>query len=238
VSLDVSLMLEVGDFRLEVEFTAFQGITALFGPSGAGKTLTLRCVAGLSTPNSGSIQLDQRTLFDSRRGVDVPARHRRVGYVFQQYALFPHLDVLRNVTFGVTGASREQREERGRSLLALVGLEEFGTRRIQGLSGGQQQRVALARALATEPDLLMLDEPFAAVDFRVRARLRDELRRIHQATHTPMLLVTHDIQEVRQLADFVVLMDAGRVIQSGPTEAVLANPHDPELAALLGVTVG
>jgi molybdate transport system ATP-binding protein len=238
VSLDVSLQLELGDFHLQVEFSAFQGITALFGPSGAGKTLTLRCVAGLTRPTSGRIELDQRPLFDSRRGIDVPARHRRVGYVFQQYALFPHLDVLRNVAFGISGVSRPQREERARRLLALVGLEEFGARQIRGLSGGQQQRVALARALATEPDLLLLDEPFAAVDFRVRARLRDELRRIHQATCTPMLLVTHDIAEVRQLADFVVLMDAGHVIQSGTTGAVLADPQDPDLAALLGVSTG
>jgi len=234
VSLDVRVAHRVGGFALDVAFSAEEGITALFGPSGAGKTLTLRCVAGLSRPDAGRILLHGRTLFDADAGVSLPARDRRIGYVFQQYALFPHLDVEGNVGYGVTGLSRAERAERVGALLALVDLEEFARRPVQGLSGGQQQRVALARALATEPDLLLLDEPFAAVDIRVRRRLRAELRRIHEATRTPMLLVTHDLSEVRQLAESVVLMDAGRVVQTGPTRSVLANPADPELAQLLG----
>jgi len=234
VSLEIDLRLEIGSFRLEAAFTASQGITALFGPSGAGKTLTLRCIAGLTRPESGRVALHGRALFDSDTRTDLPPRNRGIGYVFQQYALFPHLDVGRNVAFGITGRSRSEREARASDLLALVGLEGFARRWVTELSGGQQQRVALARSLATEPDLLLLDEPFSAVDARVRRRLREELRRIHEVTRTPMLLVTHDLAEVRQLADSTVLMDAGSILRAGPTAAVLPDPADAELALLLG----
>jgi ABC-type sulfate/molybdate transport systems ATPase subunit len=231
VSLAVDLRLRLGGFELAVSFEAFQGITALFGPSGAGKTLTLRSIAGLTAPDSGRIVLSGRTLLDRDAGIDLPPRERGVGYVFQQYALFPHLDVGRNVAFGIRSRG-DERTEKVRSLLELVGLGGDERRRVTELSGGQQQRVALARALATDPKLLLLDEPFAAVDLRVRRRLRAELRRIYDVTGTPMLLVTHDLPEVRELSDSLVLIDHGRVLRSGPTEGVLASA-DPALAELL-----
>ena len=168
--LEVSVRVRAGAFRLDASFRAPGGITALFGPSGAGKTLTLRCIAGLTTPDSGRIAVGERVLFDPARSIDLPARHRRLGYLFQQYALFPHLDVAGNVGFGLDGG-RDERAARVRELLALVGLAGFEKRRPRELSGGEQQRVALARALAPRPELLLLDEPLSALDGRVRRRL-------------------------------------------------------------------
>jgi molybdenum ABC transporter ATP-binding protein len=233
VSLEVAIRIELGEFSLQADFDLQTGITALFGPSGAGKTLTLRCIAGLTRPTAGRVVLAGETLVDTAAGVHVRPQHRRIGYVFQQYALFPHLDVAANIGFGLPRLEKPERTARIASLLSLVGLEGMGDRRPGELSGGQQQRVAIARALATNPRLLLLDEPFAAVDLRVRRRLRTELLRIHQATGTPMLLVTHDLGEVRQLAADVVLLENGRVLRRGPTRDLLTQPVDPEIAQLL-----
>jgi molybdenum ABC transporter ATP-binding protein len=223
----------IGSFQLDANFGALGGITGLFGPSGAGKTLTLRCIAGLTRPDEGRIALSNRVLLDTDAGVDLPPRERRIGYVFQQYALFPHLTVARNISFGIKHLSRAERDARVAQLLSLVGLPDLEGRMPSQLSGGQQQRVALARALATEPELLLLDEPFAAVDLRLRRRLRDELRRIQEASGTPMLLVTHDLHEVRQLCEWLVLIDSGRILRAEPTAKLLAEATDPDLAELL-----
>jgi molybdate transport system ATP-binding protein len=231
VKLSVAFRLDLGTFDLRVAFEAPPGITALFGPSGAGKTLTLRSIAGLASPAEGRILLSERLLFDASLGVDLPPRERRVGYVFQQYALFPHLSVEQNIAFGLQALPKVDRAVRVADLLELIGLEGLEHRGPAQLSGGQQQRVALARALAPGPDLLLLDEPFAAVDRRVRRRLRLELRRIHEATATPMLLVTHDLADVRQLADTLIVLDRGRLVSAGPTAALLAS--DDEVLAEL-----
>jgi len=231
VSISVSVERGLKDFSLSVDFRVGEGITALFGPSGAGKTMTLRMIAGLTKPDRGTIEVSGRTLFDAGAGIDLPPRERRVGYLFQQYALFPHLSVERNVGYALARMSREERGERVRSLLALVGLEGFERRRPEQISGGQQQRVALARALAAEPSVLLLDEPFAAVDFRVRRRLRSELRDIQSRTATPMVLVTHDLREVRELSESLVILDRGRVLRAGRTATILPAEGEipPEL---------
>ena len=234
MSLSVYLRLHVGSFDLETDFESDTGMTALFGPSGAGKTLTLRSIAGLVTPQAGRVVLGDRVVLDTARGIDLPPRERGIGYVFQQYALFPHLSVEQNVAFGIHSLEREARDARVAELLEMVGLRGLEKRRPNQLSGGQQQRVALARALAPQPELILLDEPFAAVDLRVRRRLREELRRIHEVTRTPMLLVTHDLHEVRELSDFLVVLDNGRVLARGDTEHVLTAPTDPEILELLG----
>jgi molybdate transport system ATP-binding protein len=233
VSLELSVRSRFGEFLLDVAFDAPAGITALFGPSGAGKSLTLRCVAGLERVEKGRIVLDGRTLLDTSAGTDVPTRARRIGYVFQNYALFPHLSVAANVGYGLRGEGRRDRGARVDRMLALVGLEGYGDRSVAGLSGGEQQRIALVRSLATDPALLLLDEPFAALDHRARGRLRTELRRVQRSVATPMLLVTHDLDEVRQLADHVVLVAEGRTLQSGPTAEVLASPADRTVRSLL-----
>jgi molybdate transport system ATP-binding protein len=232
VRLEAAIRARLGAFDLDIGFEAPPGITTLFGPSGSGKTLTLRCIAGLTRPSAGRIAIDERVLFDSSRGIELPARTRRIGYLFQQYALFPHLDVAGNVGFGVEG-DRQARAARVEELLRMVGLAGYETRRPSALSGGEQQRVALARALAPGPDLLLLDEPLAALDGRVRRRLRGELRRIHELTGVPMILVTHSQAEMRELSDSLVLVEAGRVLRSGPTAEVLADPGSPAAAELL-----
>jgi molybdate transport system ATP-binding protein len=232
VSLTIDVRARIGGFSLDISFAAPAGITALFGPSGAGKTLTLRCIAGLSRPDEGRIAVGDRVVFDSAARLDLPTRLRRVGYLFQQYALFPHLDVERNVAFGLEG-DRGERRERVAGLLGLVGLSGYERRRPRELSGGEQQRVALARALAPHPELLLLDEPLSALDGRVRRRLRLELRRIHELTRVPMVLVTHSQAEMRELSDWLVLFESGRVLRRGPTEEVLRDPGSPEAAELL-----
>lgn len=210
--LDVQIRHALPGFTLDVSFTVRRGIAAVVGPSGAGKTMTLRAVAGLVRPDAGRIACSGRVLYDHTAGVDVPARERRVGYVFQQYALFPHLTVEENVAYGLRGAPAADRTSRVAELLALVGMPNVGGRRPRELSGGQQQRVALARALAPGPELLLLDEPLAAVDAPLRARLGDELLALHARTKVPMLFVTHDPAEAGRIADAVVRVEGGRVV--------------------------
>jgi len=233
VSVDAQIIKRLGNFTVDAHFSAPEGITALFGPSGSGKTSTLRAIAGLLHPDRGRVQVNGRLLFDSMGRIDVPARDRRVGYLFQQYALFPHLRVTANVGYGLNHLSAGERDARVASLLEMVELPDLADRYPGDLSGGQQQRVALARALAPSPDLLLLDEPFAAVDALARAQLRRELALIQEQTGMPMLLVTHDLAEVRQLASFLVLYYDGHVLQQGPTAEVLAAPTSAEAVALL-----
>ena len=221
VTVDVQRTL--GPFHLNVTFAAPAGITALFGPSGSGKTLTLRCITGLLTPDGGRVALGQRVLYDHSAGVDLATRDRHIGYVFQHYALFPHLSAAANIGYGLHELSPADRSARVKELLEMVGLTGFADRHPQQLSGGQQQRVALARALAPGPDLILLDEPFAAIDSFVRDHLREQLRAIHARTEVPMILVTHDVDDVRRLADTVVLYGHGTVLEVGATSDVLAR---------------
>lgn len=221
IAVDVQRTL--GSFHLNVAFAAPAGITALFGPSGSGKTLTLRCTTGLLRPDRGRVALGQRVLYDSTSGVDVATRDRRIGYVFQHYALFPHLSAAANIGYGLHDAAAADRSARVTELLEMVGLAGLAERRPHELSGGQQQRVALARALAPRPDLVLLDEPFAAIDSFVRDHLREQLRAIHAQTRVPMILVTHDVADVRRLADTVVLYGHGSVIEVGATADVLSR---------------
>jgi len=223
VIIAVAVQRTLGSFRLHVAFAAPAGITALFGPSGSGKTLTLRSVAGLLRPDRGHVALGQRVLYDSASSLDLPTRDRRIGYVFQHYALFPHLSAAANIAYGLHDASSTDRSLRVKELLEMVGLAGFAERHPHELSGGQQQRVALARALAPRPALVLLDEPFAAIDSFVRDHLREQLRAIHVRTEVPMILVTHDIADVRRLADTVVLYGHGVALEVGPTADVLSR---------------
>ena len=233
--LDVRVISRLPGFTLDVAWTAGDGVAVLFGPSGAGKTLTLQCLAGLLRPDQGRIVVDGRVLFDSSTGVDVPPQARRVGYVFQGYALVPHLSVAENVGFGLRERPRAERAARTARVLERLGLADLGQRAPHELSGGQRQRVALGRALATDPALLLLDEPLSALDAPLRRALRDELRGILREWRTAAVVVTHDFTEAYRLADRIVVYDAGRVVQSAPRSELLWQPASETVAHIMGI---
>ncbi|MDA0798963.1 MAG: ATP-binding cassette domain-containing protein [Chloroflexi bacterium] len=235
MSVSVDIRLHTGAFSLDASFQSDAGATAILGASGAGKTLTLRAIAGLQTPLEGKILQRGVTLYNSEQRIDLPARRRNVGYLFQDYALFPHLTVAENIAFGLKGREQaDQRESVSRmvDLLRLHGLED---RHPAGLSGGERQRVALGRALAPHPDLLLLDEPFSALDAPNRDSLVEEFIALREAIDVPMILVTHDIGEAYALAEHLVVMGGGRVLQSGPRAEVFHRPASPDVARLVGV---
>jgi molybdate transport system ATP-binding protein len=219
--IDIDLSTSVSDgtrrFDLAVRFAADAPVVALYGPSGAGKSLTLQSIAGLQRPTAGHVRIGGRTLFDARRGIDLPAAERGVGYLFQNYALFPHLSVRENVAFGLTSWWRRRLSghaaARVDALLQSFGLAALAHSRPATLSGGQQQRVALARALACEPALLLLDEPFAALNPMLRQELRAELARVCARWRTPVVMITHDIDDVLALADVAFVIEQGQVVR-------------------------
>ena len=235
----IDVQLRQGAFTLELHETIAARTVALFGPSGSGKTTTLDAVAGLRRPSSGVIRIGEHVLFDHRRGIDVPAYARRVGYVPQDLALFPHLDVRGNVMYGAhrAGASRDAgtlgRSGGHASVLELLEIDTLLARRVDGLSGGERQRVTLARALMTEPDLLLLDEPLASLDLGLRERILPYLERVRDELGTPMIYVSHVADEVRRVADRVIVLEAGRAIRSGAPADVLpgAAPADGDIPA-------
>ena len=233
--LSVEITKRLPEFTLDVAWSAGDGVAVLFGPSGAGKTLTLQCLAGLIRPDTGRIVVDDRVLFDSATGVDLRPQHRRVGYVFQGYALFPHLTVGQNVAFGLRDRPRAERLARAAEVMERLGLGGLEHRRPGELSGGQRQRVALGRALAIDPALLLLDEPLSALDAPLRRSLRDELRTILRGWGTAAVLVTHDFTEAYQLADRIVIYQGGRVIQSAPRAELLWQPASEAVARIMGL---
>jgi molybdate transport system ATP-binding protein len=210
-------------------------VTVLFGPSGCGKTTVLRCLAGLERPEEGVIQFGAQTWFDAERGVSLTPQQRGIGFVFQDYALFPHLTVAGNIGYGLRTLSGRDRQQCVAEILDRFELRGFEQRRPRRLSGGQQQRVALARALACRPRLLLLDEPLSALDATLRKELRGELRRLLAACEIPVLLVTHDRDEALTLGDELVVMSDGDVRQSGPVLEVFNRPVDAEVANIVGI---
>ncbi len=219
--INVALRLSVSDaqrrFDLDVAFASDAPVVALYGPSGAGKSLTLQAMAGLVTPSAGHVRIGGRTLFDAALRVDVPAEERGVGIVFQHYALFPHLGVRDNIAFGLTSWRRRLAPADARrvdELLESFGLTELARSRPATLSGGQQQRVALARALACNPQVLLLDEPFAALDTMLRDQLRAELAAVRARWGIPAVLITHNVDDVLALAGKVFVIEGGRVLRA------------------------
>lgn len=233
--LTVDISRRVGTFQLRPRFAVGNEVLVLFGHSGSGKSQTLHAIAGLLKPDSGSILVDGEPVFDARRGIDVPPQRRGVGYVVQHYALFPHLTVAENIAFGLHGMSRERRASRVDELVELLGLQEFKRRRPPQLSGGQQQRVALARALAPHPRLLLLDEPFSALDSALRTDLRREFRRLKRDLGITVIFVTHDLQEAYNLADRIAVFDEGEVLQVGQRDDVFRHPLNRRAATLMDV---
>jgi molybdate transport system ATP-binding protein len=218
--IDVALRLALEDgqrsFVLDLALASDAPVVALYGPSGAGKSVTLQAMAGLLKPQAGHVRVAGRTLYDSAAGIDLPASRRGIGYLFQSYALFPHRSVRDNIAFGLTGwHQRLSAADAGRvdALLGRFGLAELATSRPATLSGGQQQRVALARALACEPQALLLDEPFAALNPMLRDQLRRELADVRRQAGIPLVMITHDIDDVLALADVAFLVEQGRVVR-------------------------
>jgi molybdate transport system ATP-binding protein len=233
--LEVRLVKRLPGFTLDVAWAAGDGVAVLFGPSGAGKTLTLQCLAGLLPPDDGRVTVDGRVFFDRAAGVDLPPQRRRIGYVFQGYALFPHLSVADNVGFGLRHRPRAARAARVTEVLDRLGLSELAGRAPHELSGGQRQRVALGRALAIDPALLLLDEPLSALDAPLRRALRDDLRAVLADWRTAAVVVTHDFTEAYRLGDRIVVYDAGRVVQSAPRSELLWQPASDAVARIVGI---
>lgn len=240
IPLDATLMCRSGE------------LTALVGPSGSGKTTILRAIAGLLRPRQGRIACNHTTWFDGDAGIWLPPQQRAVGMVFQDYALFPHMSALANVAIAVAPPARSakaslpdqtgiaklptDRQQRARELLAMVNLEGLEHRRPSALSGGQKQRVALARALARSPQILLLDEPFSAVDQMTRDRLKRELAKLRVSLDIPIVLVTHDLDEALALADEICVLSRGRTLQQGSPDEVRLRPLSPVVARLMGQT--
>ena len=210
ISITLDFSLRQGAFSLEIHERIEARVIALFGASGAGKTTILESIAGLRTPERGVVQVGTRTLFDSRAGVDLPAHERRVGYVPQDLALFPHMNVRRNILYGADAGGGRQLDQ----IVSMLEIAPLLDRTVTTLSGGERQRVALARALMAAPALLLLDEPLAALDRGLRERILPYLERIRDELAIPMLYVSHAEAEVRAVADWVVVMDGGRVAHS------------------------
>ena len=232
LELDIRTTLE--GFRLEPSFSTSSSRLALFGASGSGKSLTLEAIAGLLTPERGHIRVNGTPLFDSAQNIDLKPQRRRIGYVAQGYHLFPHLTALQNVAYSFR--NKRSGREKARGWLKQMELSEFSSRYPHELSGGQQQRVALARALASEPRLLLLDEPFAALDDLVRATLRRRVTHLLSHLDVPLVLVTHDLSEATMLADTLAIVEAGRVVQLGSAQEVMHRPVSPSVAKLVGMS--
>lgn len=226
-------------FELNVHLQAESGITVLFGASGAGKSLTLNCIAGFARPDDGRILVGGDLYFDAAAGVHLSPQRRRCGYIFQDHALFPHMTVRENLRFAASAAGRNrlrglQRHRRINELLEVFQLSDLAARRPAQLSGGQQQRAALARILVTDPRALLLDEPVRGLDIQLRQAFYDVLRATRERLNVPILLVTHDLEECFGLADSICIIHRGRFLQCGPREQVLARPASVEAARALG----
>ncbi len=215
--LDIHIQKQLGHFRLDIAVQAPAGVTAIFGPSGSGKTSVVNAVAGLMTPDQGRISIGDAVLLDTGRGQNLPVHKRRVGYVFQDARLFPHMTVQRNLEYG--GVHDAER------VISVLGLQELLDRRPAGLSGGERQRVALGRALMCDPQILLMDEPLAALDAARKAEILPYIERLRDDVKIPILYVTHDVSEVARLATTLVVMDQGQVATTGPVDEVLSQPR-------------
>ena len=222
------------EFVLDVEFQAAPGFTILFGPSGAGKTTLLDCVAGLASPDAGRIAIGDRILFDAAQDIDLAAAKRRVGYVFQNLALFPHLTVEQNVQYGLAHLPPAERAQRASAILQAFRIAPLAKRYPREISGGESQRAALARTLVTDPSVLLLDEPLAALDAATKTKIIDDLRQWNQAHRIPILYVTHSREEVFALGERVIVLDAGRIVAQGTPHEVITAPLQETVAQLVG----
>ena len=235
MSLSVDIRKRLGAFCLDVHFTAENGVTSLLGASGCGKSMTLKCIAGIEKPDEGRIELNGEVLFDSEQKINLPPQRRRVGYLFQNYALFPNMSVRQNILCGLSREkNRGEKEKRLAGMLRLMQLEGLEEHKPNQLSGGQQQRVALARILVSEPRVLLLDEPFSALDGHLRDSLKIELRDLLERFGREVLMVTHDRNEAYNMSQRIAVLDGGRLLCVKPTKELFADPGSVQAAILTG----
>ncbi|MBF2072831.1 MAG: sulfate/molybdate ABC transporter ATP-binding protein [Synechococcales cyanobacterium C42_A2020_086] len=234
MKLIVEIQKQLPHYDLDISFTVEGETLGLLGSSGSGKSMTLRCIAGIETPTQGTIALNDRILYDSHKGINLPSRDRKVGFVFQHYALFPHMTVAQNIAYGLRGLSKSATHQRVTEQLKQVQLLELGDRYPHQLSGGQQQRVALARALATEPDVLLLDEPFSALDTHLRSELEKQLITTLSSYRGLTLFVSHNLEEAYRVCQKLLVLDQGKVVAAGDKQVIFDRPGTLAVAQLTG----
>jgi molybdate transport system ATP-binding protein len=233
--LEVRVKRKLKGFNLDVNFSIDQEILAILGPSGSGKTMTLHCMAGLLRPDEGFIKLNHKVLFDSAKNICLPPQSRKIGLVFQNFALFPHLTVSQNIAYGINDRPKRAVAERVAQLMEKMNIQRLGERYPRQLSAGQQQRAAVARALAPEPDLLLLDEPFSALDSMVKERLQLELQTLQSFYTGNVLFVTHDLTEGYKLSSKMAVFESGHIVQLDDKAKVISCPSNHTVARLIGV---
>ncbi len=233
--LDIQIKKSLPGFGLDISLAVEPEIMAILGPSGCGKTMTLKCIAGLIQADEGRISLDNKVFYDSYAGVNLKSQERKVGFVFQNYALFPHMNVFNNIAFGIRYLPGEEIKEKVKRWLQKMHLNGLEKRFPGQLSAGQQQRVALARALVSEPEVLLLDEPFSALDSIVKERMEEELLQMHEFFPGYVLFVTHNLAEAYKLSSKIAVFETGRLLQYGAKETVVNRPSNRTTARLTGV---
>lgn len=234
MSLKFSLKKNLHDFSLDIELSLNNELAVLFGPSGSGKSATLNMLSGIVKPENGIVNINGKDVFNSDKNINVPMRDRKIGYLFQDYALFPHMTVFENIAYGLSHLSKTKIKSKIEELLDLMRLEGLENRYPSQISGGQKQRTALARTLAAEPEILLLDEPFSALDYQVREKLRQELIAIHERFPITTLFVTHDMEEAFMLGERIAVINNGRVEQFGTREEVFYKPKTRNVAKFIG----
>lgn len=223
-------------FMLDVSFEMGNELIVLFGPSGSGKTTLFKCISGITEPDSGKITVGNKVYFDKDQKINLSIQKRSLGYVFQNYTLFPHMNVRKNIECGLKDWDREDREKRVMEMLNLLHIEELETRYPSQLSGGQKQRVALARALAPKPEILLLDEPFSALDMEIRTKLAEKIKSLQKKIEIPLLFITHNLEEAFLMADRILILYDGKAQQFGTPEEVFYHPENLHVAELIGIS--
>ncbi|NOS35408.1 MAG: ATP-binding cassette domain-containing protein [Deltaproteobacteria bacterium] len=234
MALSINLQKRLHTFSIDVGLSIGEETLVLFGPSGAGKSSLLHLISGIITPGSGVVTINHQDVYNSGNGVNLPIRSRRVGHLFQDYALFPHMTVYDNIAYGIREKRGEAVKRRVEELVALMRLSGLENRRPHEISGGQKQRTALARTLASEPQLLLLDEPFSALDYQVREKLRSDVVMIHQRFPITTIFVTHDLEEAFVMGERIAVINDGRLEQVGTREEVFYKPKTRNVARLIG----
>jgi molybdate transport system ATP-binding protein len=224
------------DFMLDVSFEMENELVVLFGPSGSGKTTLFKCISGITEPDDGKITVGSKVYYDEDQKINLPIQKRNLGYVFQNYTLFPHMNVRKNIECGLKGWEKEDREKRVVEMLNLLHIEELETRYPSQLSGGQKQRVALARALAPKPGILLLDEPFSALDMEIRTKLAEKIKNLQNKIEIPLLFITHNLEEAFLLADRILILHGGKAQQFGTPEEIFNHPENLHVAELVGIS--